>query len=532
MTRSDRLGPRSTPPAPDGTPDGPFRSILFDRTDGDAGVDGAEEPAFFVDLNLDQLLESMTEGRQEYQLEPFFYAPLHDVGTVHYRHEVLRDLERPVVLRSVHAFGEQMRTMREHLAQAEKLRYTHQKERWFLDAVETYCDAVRSLNRDLGSQDVASRGLRAFRSYLADYTESDAFRSLAADTQAVKEALAGVRYSVQITGARVKVAKYEDEPNYSDEVEQTFARFKQGAVQSYLVKLPNWAEMNHVEGRILALVARLHPDVFGRLDEYSTRHRDYLDRAIAAFDREVQFYLAYLELIEPFRRAGLQFCYPRVSARSKEVSAEETFDLALANKLVPEGGKIVTNDFHLTGPERIFVVTGPNNGGKTTFARTFGQLHYLASLGLLVPGSSARLFLPDRLFTHFEREEDIETLRGKLEDELVRVHEILREATEDSVVVMNESFGSTTLNDALFLGTEVMRRILELGPLGVYVTFVDELASLSEATVSMASTIVPENPAERTFKIVRKPADGLAYAWAIAQKYGLSYDRLKGRIAA
>ena len=386
-------------------------------------------------------------------------------------------------------------------------------------------------DEELAALDVASHGLQSFRLYLAAYAESDRFRSLTAETQALEEALAAVRYSVQINGARVKVAKYEDEPDYSAQVEETFARFKQGAVKSYLVELRDWADLNHVEGRILDLVARLHPEVFRPLDEYCARHGDFLDGTIARFDREVEFYVAYLEFIERFRRAGLPFCYPHVSVRSKEMSAEETFDLALANKLVPEGGKVVCNDFHLEGPERIFVVTGPNNGGKTTFARTFGQLHHLAGLGLLVPGASARLFLPDRLFTHFEKEEDIETLRGKLDDELVRVHEILEQATSNSVVVMNESFGSTTLNDALFIGTEIVRRILDLGPLGVYVTFVDELASLSEGTVSMVSTVVPENPAVRTYKILRKPADGLAYAWAIAEKYRLTYERLKERVA-
>ena len=123
------------------------------------------------------------------------------------------------------------------------------------------------------------------------------------------------------------------------------------------------------------------------------------------------------------------------------------------------------------------------------------------------------------------------TLRGKLEDELFRVHEILEQATGDSIIVMNESFTSTTLSDALVLGTEVISEVTGLGALCVYVTFVDELASLSDATVSMVSTVRPDNPAERTYRIVRKPADGLAYAAAIAEKYGLTYESLKRRIA-
>lgn len=448
-----------------------------------------------------------------------------------YRHDVLRDLEKPEVLESITRFAQTMGRMREHLAVVDKLHYPLQKQAWSLDAVEIYCEAVRSLAENLAARDLDSRGLQGLGEYLAEHATSESFTSLVADTQALKGALGRVRYAVRIQGARVTISRYEGEEDYSAQVEETFARFKQGAVNSYRTKLPDYAEMDHVEAQILDRVARLYPDVFGRLADYCYRHRDYLDATIARFDREVQFYLAYLELIERFRAAGLPFCYPRVSV-SKEIAAEETFDIALANKLVPQGGTVVCNEFHLSEPERVLIVTGPNNGGKTTFARTFGQLHHLASLGLLVPGGRAQLLLPDRIYTHFEREEDIETLRGKFDDELVRVHEILEQASSNSIIVMNESFNSTTLNDALFVGTEVMRRILELGPLGVYVTFVDEIASLSEATVSMVSQIVSEDPAKRTFKVLRQPADGLAYAWAIAEKYDLTYERLIERIAA
>jgi len=507
-----------------------FESILFEQPGARPEADASAVPGFFGDLNLDQVLKSMSAGREQYDLDPLFCAPLRHVDAVVYRHEVLRDLEKREVLEPVSRFAEAMRRMRQHLEQAHKLHYRLQKEAWFLDAVEIYCQAVRGLAEELASGEVTSRGFHGFRRYLAGYVDSEPFTSLTAQTRALMDALTRVRYAVRMHGPRVTVSRYDGEPDYGAEVGQTFARFAQGAVKSYLVRFPDYAEMDHVEAQIIGLVARLYPDEFGDLEGYCTRHVGYLDPMIGRFDREVQFYLAYLELIGRYKEAGLPFCYPQVSADSKETAAEGTFDIALANKLVPGGSTVVTNDFHLTGPERMLVVSGPNNGGKTTLARAFGQLHYLASLGLPVPGRSARLFLPDRIFTHFEKEEDIETLRSKFEDELVRVHDILRQATANSIVVMNESFNSTTLDDALLVGTEVMRKILDLGCLGVYVTFVDEIASLSEATVSMVSQIEPGNPAERTFKVVRRPADGLAYAWAIAEKYGLTYERLLERI--
>ena len=105
-----------------------------------------------------------------------------------------------------------------------------------------------------------------------------------------------------------------------------------------------------------------------------------------------------------------------------------------------------------------------------------------------MPGREARLLLFDQLFTHFERKEKVENLRSKFEDDLMRVHQILQRATPRSVVVMNESFSTTTVKDAVFIGREVMRRIIARDLICVFVTFVEELARLSDTSVSMVST--------------------------------------------
>jgi DNA mismatch repair protein MutS len=104
-------------------------------------------------------------------------------------------------------------------------------------------------------------------------------------------------------------------------------------------------------------------------------------------------------------------------------------------------------------------------------------------------------------------------------------------ATENSILIINEGFASTSLDDAVFLSKEIIKQVSAKGMLCVYVTFLDELSSLNEATVSMVSMVDPNNPTIRTYKIVRRQADGLAYAIAIAAKYGLTYESIRRRVA-
>ena len=477
------------------------------------------------------MVEAITSPKQDYNLKPFFWTPLRDAKTVRYRQEVFQDLENEPVMECIKAFAEGMSMVRRYLAMMEKLDFDYHRKGWFLEAVLVYCDAVATLARHLDGLPLSSRGLSAFREYLVHYVQSPVYRSLATEGQQVKSALAEIKYCVIIESGKFKVKRYEIEVDYSLEVETAFKKFKQSDAEDYLVRLPERAGMSHIEAKILEFVARLYPEPLAALDRFCTEYNRFLDETIRTFDREIQFYVVYLDFIADLKRQGLPFCYPQVSATSKAVYVRGGFDLALAHAWRYDEKAIVLNDFSLKDPERILVVTGPNQGGKTTFARLFGQLHYLASLGCPVPGREAGLFLADHVFTHFERIEDIRNLRGKLEDDLVRMRDALIHATADSIFILNEIFSSTTVQDALFLSKEIMARLMDSDILGVWVTFLDELASLSEKTVSMVALVDPDDPVRRTFKITRKPADGLAYALSLARKQRLTYGQIKERLS-
>ncbi|HTT73812.1 MAG TPA: DNA mismatch repair protein MutS [Thermoplasmata archaeon] len=483
-----------------------------------------------ADLQLEPVFGAVVQGREEYDLLPIFRAPSGDLGVVEFRQAVFRDLERPAVRTAFEGFAGSLRSVRRSLALAQRLPVPYQGARWFLDAVREYVAAARRLSAALAAAEPRSRGLRELGEFLTEYLATAKFLRLAEESDRRGAAIAALRYTLRIEESRVTVGAFAGQAPFSAEVAATFARFPSGARERGTRAPRERPEMDPVEEAVQARVALLFPREFAELAAFRDREREFFDPTVARVDREIQFYLAWLDHVRRLTERGVPFCYPSLSERSKEERVLDAVDLALVGTRADPATTVVANDVAFHGAERILVVTGPNNGGKTTYARMVGQLHYVAQLGAPVPAREASLLLVDRVLTHFERGEPTADLRGNLLDELVRVHELLAVATDRSLLVLNETFGSAALEDALFLGREVLERIARRDALAVFVTFLDELAALGPATASLGSVVSPEHPEARTYRFRRQPATGQAYALALAERHGLTYEALRRRL--
>ncbi|MGB9755671.1 MAG: MutS-related protein [Desulfurella sp.] len=480
------------------------------------------QPEYFYDLNLDKIINQIVFNKTKYNLKPFFYTTLDNIEDIKYRHEILMDLENPKISDIVNAFCFQIENVKEFLEKSQKSFYKHEIQFYFLSAVNNYCNAVFYLSKIFLDIPIKSEGLKIFFKFLQDYTKNERFVNLSNLAANLAKDILKIEFNILLKDATITVSEGQQE-NFEQEVINIFSQLTESLNKEYTsFKLS--LSINHIESQILEKVELLYPETFIMLENFYNQNQDFIDTNIEEFVNQVQFYFAFLDYIKQFEQNYIGFCYPNFT-NNKPILIEKVFDIDLAWQLTKVNKQCVANDFYMN--KNIAIVTGPNHGGKTTFLRSIAQVAYFSKIGLKVPAKRADIFLFDSIWTHFERQEIVQSLKSRLESDLIRIKTILDNATDKSLIVLNEIFSSTTYNDALFLSKQIIKMILKKGCLCIIVTFMEELCQI-EQTESFVAEI--DKNQERTFKIVKKSPDGLAYAMSIVSKYRLTKEDLKQRI--
>jgi len=200
-----------------------FQSILYNGNNANAVREHI--PDSFTDLHLDQVVDKMTEGKEQYNLKPFFYAYLQDSAAIVYRQQVMRELELRDVMSAINEFAWSMQRMRRMLKEAKDCQYLYQQERFFLDAVIAYGNSLHSLYRQLDALPLVSEGLCAFRKYLAAYIASPAFTILTTESTRILSGLQEVNYELHIQGLTVQVLPAGPKADYAGETEGLYKNF-------------------------------------------------------------------------------------------------------------------------------------------------------------------------------------------------------------------------------------------------------------------------------------------------------------------
>lgn len=203
------------------------------------------------------------------------------------------------------------------------------------------------------------------------------------------------------------------------------------------------------------------------------RTRDNVCNFYAALHDELAFFIGCLNLHERLTAVNCPWCFGvPLAAGGRKLSFEGLYDLSLALRL---GRPIVGNDVNAEG-KTLVVVTGANQGGKSTFLRSVGQAQLLLQCGMPVPAGSFSSSLHDGIYTHFRREEDATLTSGKLDEEFLRMSRIIDHISRNPLILFNESFAATNEREGAEIGSQIISALVDCGARVVCVTHMYELA--------------------------------------------------------
>ena len=253
---------------------------------------------------------------------------------------------------------------------------------------------------------------------------------------------------------------------------------------------------------------------------------------------EIIFYIRWSELVDKILALGMPMCKPEIiDAEKRYCSFTELYNLKLAiNNVNGSEIDIITNEFKFDEEHRIYILTGPNRGGKTIFTQAVGLCMLLAQWGVYIPASSAEISPCDNIYTHFPADENDTVDLGRLGEESKRLSEIFESATDKSLLLLNESLATTNVSEGLFIAKDVVKAMRYLGTRAIFNTHMHELArdvdelNQSEGSSKTASIITGVSNGQRSFKVILAPPQGVSYAKDIAEKYGVTYDKIKEKI--
>lgn len=295
--------------------------------------------------------------------------------------------------------------------------------------------------------------------------------------------------------------------------------------------------------------------LFSALENITGEYTARLRSALASYERlsfenisrleeQLEIYDGIVKIVMSARSRGLSMCRPILKEDGREAELKGLFDpcfflkAAAANPYAKGDELVVRNDVSFDDKGRFYILTGPNNGGKTTFVRGVGLCFLMAQTGLYVPAERCAVSYCDYIFTHFPKEEETGINASRFTTEIKDMKIISEAATDKSLLLMNESIQSTTPTECGEIAEELVRIFCIIGVRGIFATHITETAKkCGEIAADPDCRSVPVSltaracEGKRLYKIAPGEPMASSLAGDIFREFGISAENVRKRMS-
>ncbi len=530
------------------------------------------------DLSLDLLAETLSKEKTETAVIYHYLTHLcEDDKVARYRNEIFEDILR---------YPEIREKMREVLQKIDFLRQygsfqkiTDASGVWDLvhrmGEMEEYILSVEAIYEILSKTPIRSEGLKNLRDYTKSLYEESGFSALKQDitdlkkdTSEIKSVTLGVNLNDRFEPNSVGIVSVNSKYYTKSTVISHFNDFIYGSEKQSFTYDPTRSDQfdgnsytpmalpgipltslsllsredrgNDVIRSMDRAIAHMIGKIVRKLKTVISRHVNISTIVITGMIPELMYYIRFAEYIEKMKEAGFSFCTPQaMPSEERGMQTEGLYNLKLANEIRLHPGDrtakdVIGNTLDFSKEHRIYILTGANRGGKTTFTQAVGLAYVLAQGGISVPALSFSYSPVDNIYTHYPADENETMDLGRLGEETKRFRELYQAATRKSLLLLNESFSTTSYEEGYYIARDVVRALKYLGVRTIYHTHMHKLAeeievlNREETAEDMAASLVSQSrEGNRSYRIVLAPPEGLSYARDIALKYGVTFEQLR-----
>ncbi|TCT13953.1 MutS-like protein [Natranaerovirga pectinivora] len=424
-----------------------------------------------------------------------------------------------------------------------------------LKELEVYIECIKKLKSSIELSSFESEGLKNLNAYVNGIYNDSGFSEFQEDVEkigydisAIKSISLGVNLDENLNPIEAGIVSINSEAfkgqtflknfltyhkkrssNNTSDLFQGMTYFKHTASNG----------INPLMNNLTKIVENMLQPIVKDLKKTLKKYMNVSGLALVNIADEIRFYIRFLELEKKIKDIGLPVCIGQTNPiNDSECKLEDFYNIKLAIcKLKGEiQHDIIRNDLIFTKDQRIFILTGPNRGGKTIFTQGIGLAFLFFNSGVFIPCANGVMKPCDNIFTHFPADENSTVEMGRLGEESNRLSDICGKATSKSLILFNESFATTSHTESLFIAKDVVKYLCYLGARTCFNTHIHELAESVEeinkeidAAHNAVSLVMGLENGERSFKVKISKPQGISFARDIAYKYGITFEQLKNR---